>query len=289
MKKLVLYGFDEPKSIPVGMIESIDGLQELEIVNCSLPSLRLPSTLKTLNIKYCHSIESLGLPSTLKTIHISPRHSSIGCEPCLMKRRSQVRIPPPLPLRGHVKKKKKRETIGINFCNTLQSLGHWPSLYIKNSQHQCLWLTWESLRLPSILETIDISFCNSLESLLLPSALKTIHIGVCHSLRSLLDSNSCLQKLSIIYCDSLEVEVEGRFPSTLKTLEVYNFRTLELPAHVHYSSLETLLLSHCWNLDSFPLYLFPNLYQLTLWDCYSLKSLSVPENYEHDWVFSSCS
>jgi hypothetical protein len=36
---------------------------------------------------------------------LSPRDSSIGCEPRLMKRRSQVRISLPLPLRGHVKKK----------------------------------------------------------------------------------------------------------------------------------------------------------------------------------------
>jgi hypothetical protein len=39
---------------------------------------------------------------------LSPNGNSIGCEPRLMKRRSQVRIPLPLPLHGHVQKKKKK-------------------------------------------------------------------------------------------------------------------------------------------------------------------------------------
>jgi hypothetical protein len=47
-----------------------------------------------------------------------PRDSSIGCEQRLIKRRSQVRIPHPLPLCGHVKKKKKGIVISTNPLHT---------------------------------------------------------------------------------------------------------------------------------------------------------------------------
>jgi hypothetical protein len=47
------------------------------------------------------------LSTRVKTLLKSPRSSSIDCEPCLMKRRSQVRIPPPPTLAWTCQKKKK--------------------------------------------------------------------------------------------------------------------------------------------------------------------------------------
>jgi hypothetical protein len=49
----------------------------------------------------------LMLFSCIRIALLSPRGSSIGCEPCFMKRSSQVRIPPPLTLAWTCQKKKK--------------------------------------------------------------------------------------------------------------------------------------------------------------------------------------
>jgi hypothetical protein len=58
---------------------------------------------------------------------LSPRGSSIGCEPRFMKHSSQDRIPHPLPLCGHVKKKKKKKSPAIFLklsTNFFKNLNH---------------------------------------------------------------------------------------------------------------------------------------------------------------------
>jgi hypothetical protein len=60
-------------------------------------------------------IREFGLISLYLVAKTSPRGSLIGCEPHIMKRMSQVQIPLPLPLCGHVKKKIVTKTIQNKF------------------------------------------------------------------------------------------------------------------------------------------------------------------------------
>jgi hypothetical protein len=61
------------------------------------------------SLNYKSSGEILRYHMHLKSIHLSPRGSSIGYEPRLMKRKSQDRIPPPLTLVWTCQKKKKKK------------------------------------------------------------------------------------------------------------------------------------------------------------------------------------
>jgi hypothetical protein len=144
-------------------------------------------------------------------------------------------------------------------------------------------------RLPSTLKTLQISGCSSLVSLPkdgLPSTLKTLNIRGCSSLVSfpegMIDSNSGVQNLVIWNCSSLVSLPKDGLPSTLKTLEIQKCVKLELLTHLEWSYLEKLKLDRCDSLKSFPLDLFPKLFEIRFWSCNNLEALTVPEHYEHD-------
>jgi len=120
----------------------------------------------------------------------------------------------------------------------------------------------------------------------LPSTLKTLQINGCSSLVSfpegMIDSNSGVQNLVIRDCSSFVSLPRDGLPSTLKTLEIKKCVKLELLTHLEWSYLEKLKLDRCDSLKSFPLDLFPKLFEILFWSCNNLEALTVPEHYEHD-------
>jgi hypothetical protein len=99
----------------------------------------------------------------------------------------------------------------------------------------------------------------------LPTGLQKLKIegfGALESLpQGLVDSNGCLQELTIEKC-----------------------MKFELPTHVDFSSLETLKLDNCDSLKSFPLDLFPKLYNINISGCTNLESFTASEQHGRDLV-----
>jgi hypothetical protein len=141
----------------------------------------------------------------------------------------------------------------------------------------------------SSLRELEIFNCSSLMSLpndSLPCGLQELEISGCSSLMSLPnDGLPCgLQELLISDCSSLMSLPNDGLPSALRTLEIKYCEKLELSTHLDHSSLEKLCLHDCDSLKSFPLELFPKLYDIQIAWCSNLESLTVPEHYEHDLV-----
>ncbi|XP_062174622.1 putative disease resistance RPP13-like protein 1 [Alnus glutinosa] len=141
------------------------------------------------------------------------------------------------------------------------------------------------------LQELIIHDCPSLVSLPkdgLPSTLKTLNIKGCSSLvpfrEGMIDSNSGVQNLVIYNCSSLVSLPKDGLPSTLKTLEIGSCEKFELLTHLEWSYLEKLDLWCCYSLKSFPLDLFPKLFEIKFLLCYNLEALTVPDHYEHDLV-----
>jgi Leucine-rich repeat (LRR) protein len=141
------------------------------------------------------------------------------------------------------------------------------------------------------LHELIIHSCPSLMSLpkdRLPSTLKTLQISGCSSLVSfpegMIDSNNGVQNLVIRDCSSLVSLPRDGLPSTLKTLEIQKCVKLELLTHLEWSYLEKLKLDRCDSLKSFPLDLFPKLFEIQFSFCNNLEALTVPEHYEQHLV-----
>jgi hypothetical protein len=140
---------------------------------------------------------------------------------------------------------------------------------------------------PTIRE-LELSKCNEMLLKELPTGMEKLVIKGFNALDSLpkglINSNSGLQELRISHCSSLMSLPNDGLPSALKTLEILRCKKLELSTHLDYSSLEKLCLWNCDSLKSFPLDLFPKLYDIEINECSNLESLIVPEHYEHDLV-----
>ncbi|KAF5441812.1 hypothetical protein F2P56_036970 [Juglans regia] len=86
------------------------------------------------------------------------------------------------------------------------------------------------------------------------------------------------EKLTIDRFDAVDMSVlVGGLPSTLKFLEIKNWKKLGLPINLDYSCLEVLKLFDCDSLRSIPMDLFPNVKNLTISRCRDLESLTVAE------------
>jgi hypothetical protein len=140
---------------------------------------------------------------------------------------------------------------------------------------------------PTIRE-LELSYCNKMLLKELPTRMEKFLISGFNALESLpkgmINSNSSLRELKIYNCYSLMSLPNDGLPSALKTLVISDCKKLELSTHLDYASLEKLYLWNCDSLKSFPLYLFPKLYDIQIRECSNLESLAVPENYEHDLV-----
>jgi hypothetical protein len=229
-------------------------LEKLYIAHCPKLTGGLPvhlSSLSELHIIYCPQLVApLPLTPTIRELELS------GCNEMLLKE---------LPT--------GMEKLVIKGFNALESL---PKGMINSN---------------SSLRELEINNCSSLMSLPndgLPCGLQELEISGCSSLMSLPnDGLPCgLQELKIYKCSSLMSLPNDGLPSALKTLSIEFCKKLELSTHLDYSSLEILWLRDCDSLKSFPLHLFPKLYNIHINECSNLESLTVPEHYEHDLVTS---
>ena len=162
---------------------------------------------------------------------------------------------------------------------------HLPSL-TKLVIIECLQLGVSLPRAPALCE-MQLMHCNEVLLKKLPSRIQKLKVEGFGALKSLpegmMDCKTCLQELEICDCPLLMSFPRSGLPSTLKTLKITNCRKLEFPIHQNFSSLETFfLIDSCDSLSSFPLDLFPKLYDIIIRGCRNLESLSVPEGYLHD-------
>jgi hypothetical protein len=140
---------------------------------------------------------------------------------------------------------------------------HLPSL-VKFEIHECPQLAASLPRAPVVRE-LKLRDCNEVLLKELPAKLQNLTIGGFDTLESLpmgmVASNNCLQ-----------------------TLEISNCMKLELPTHSHFVSLKSLWLEGCDSLKSFPLDLFPELYNIKIWKCKNLESFTIYEQHGRDLV-----
>ncbi|XP_059440705.1 putative disease resistance protein At3g14460 [Corylus avellana] len=138
---------------------------------------------------------------------------------------------------------------------------HLPSL-AKLEILECPQLAASLPRAPSLHE-LYFKNINEVQLKELPTGLQKLKIEGFEALESLpqglVDSNGCLQKLTIKKCMKLE------FPT-------------------HFSSLETLKLDNCDSLKSFPLDLFSKLYKINISGCTNLGSFTASEQHGRDLV-----
>ncbi|KAJ9158661.1 hypothetical protein P3X46_024225 [Hevea brasiliensis] len=140
------------------------------------------------------------------------------------------------------------------------------------------------------LNDLRISSCGSLVSFPargLPHNLIRLIIGRCGSLESLPEGNvghcnyssemSHLEELYIYECKSLRSSLNGKYPDSLKTLNIRNWTTQSLNSlYYGLSHLTILQIWNCPQLESFPgmeLHI-PTLNSLQICDCERLRSLS---------------
>jgi len=140
---------------------------------------------------------------------------------------------------------------------------HLPSL-AKFEIHECPQLVASLPRAP-VVHKLQLRDCNEVLLKELPATLRKLEIGGFDALESLpmgmVASNNCLQQLKISNC-----------------------MKLELPTHSHFVSLETFQLDGCDSLKSFPLDLFPKLYDIDIQKCKNIESLTVSEQHGRDLV-----
>ncbi|KAG6630273.1 hypothetical protein CIPAW_13G006000 [Carya illinoinensis] len=164
---------------------------------------------------------------------------------------------------------------------------HLPSL-VKLVIHDCPQLRASPPKVSALCE-LELIDCNEalIRELSIPlNGMQKLTVEGFFALKSLPEGitnfDSCLHDLRIWCCSSLMSLPEGYLPPTLKTLWISHCKSLELPMHLDYSSLEKLWLHGCDSLSSFPLNLFPKLYNITFWECNNLESLTVLEPHDHD-------
>ncbi|XP_059441961.1 putative disease resistance protein At3g14460 [Corylus avellana] len=140
---------------------------------------------------------------------------------------------------------------------------HLPSL-TKLEIRKCPQLVASLPKAPALHE-LELIHCNEVLLKELPTKLGRLVIGGFDALESLpngmVASNNCLQRLEIWEC-----------------------MKLELPTHLHFSSLEWLELRGCDSLKSFPLDFFPKLSHISIWGCKNMESLTDSEQHGRDLV-----
>lgn len=162
---------------------------------------------------------------------------------------------------------------------------HFPSL-TKLVIIECPQLVASLPRAPALWE-MQLLHCNEVLLKELPSRMQKLKVGGFGALKPLpegmMEGKTCLQELEVCDCSSLMSFPRSGMPSTLKTLKITNCRKLEFPMNQNFSSLERFfLIDSCDSLSTFPLDLFPKLYDIIIRGCRNLESLSVPKEYLHD-------
>ncbi|KAJ6424728.1 hypothetical protein OIU84_025486 [Salix udensis] len=217
--------------------------------------------------------EIIGMPSTHKSSKLS------GCEHLPIHK---VRMPLSL------------DDLCIESCPNLVSI---PEAGLLSSLRHLVLRDCEALRsLPDgmsncPLEDLEIEECPLLKCFpggMLPATLKSLKIRYCKKLMSLPeglmhkengpDTLCHFEHLEIIGCPSLKSFPDGKLPTRLKTLKIWDCSQLKpLKEEMLHDdmSLQYLAISHCEALSSFPECpsSFANLRTLTIYNCKNLKSL----------------
>jgi hypothetical protein len=121
-------------------------------------------------------------------------------------------------------------------------------------------------------------------------SLEKLQLDCCDSLKSVpLDLFPKLYDIYIRGCKNLESftvsEQHGRDLVTLRCIDISSCPNFDLSSFtITFLSLETLLLHYCDSLKSFPLDLFPKLYNIRIWWCKNLESFTISEQHGRDLV-----
>ncbi|XP_057749250.1 putative disease resistance protein At3g14460 [Arachis stenosperma] len=304
--------WEEWLSSKPGQAARFPSLEELHITRCPKFTGKLPDQLPSLVklvITTCQSWNGRCIRfSSMVVLQL------VDCESCLSLP-SLGQLPSLEKL--YVSKMRGLHKLGLEFYGSITE--SFKSLKIMKFEDMPNWEEWstgraeQESRFPS-LEELEISRCPKLIGKLprrLPSLRKlvitacqaltssmpwvpkltTLELTGCDALESLsermMEENECLETIIIRNCSSLTtVFREGLLPSSLRSLEIYECRNLELfvsPSSTHeshqYPALKRLHLRFCCSsLISFPMSLFTNLEELQVQGCSNLKKISSPPN-----------
>lgn len=249
-------------------LDKLTNLKHLRIYYCEqLVSLIkgeegfLPCNLEVLQVIGCHNLEKL--PNGLHSLK-SLRELEICKCPKLVSFSERAGLPDTL------------KRLEINECVLLEYL-----------PEGLMTMTDENNSNQSLLEELWILECPSLKSFprgKVPTTLKSLYIWGCLNIKSIpkgIMSNDtkgmCFSHLEDLSVDSLSLTSfpDGEFPTSLKTLHIFNYNAKQFPSLSSLSNLTYLNISNCPELESFPergLHL-QNLASFTIWDCDKLRSL----------------
>ncbi|XP_058004785.1 putative disease resistance protein At3g14460 isoform X2 [Hevea brasiliensis] len=137
-------------------------------------------------------------------------------------------------------------------------------------------------RAPDILH-LQLGYCDKFLLKNLPPQLKMISFEGWSLSERIEEVDASLKILNIYDCLSLSWLPMDRLSTTLEVLEIKSSDNLKFPVHLYYDSLEKLLIeSSCCSLQNFPLDIFPKLKHLTIKNCTSMESISVPCRPQYD-------
>ena len=224
LQSLSIYNCHKLERLPNGWQKSLTCLKELDIGNCrnlvSFPEVDFPPNLRRLNIKWCESLKCLPDGMMLKTTS----NNLCVLETLQIRNCSSLICFPKGQLPATLK------TLGIIYCESLSSLPEGMMMHCNSiPMGMCA------------LEALSIDGCPSLTHFpkgSLPTTLKELRIVHCKNLKSLPEgimqqhsstttTNSALQVLGFYGCPSLTSFPRGRFPSTLKQLNIRYCEQLE--------------------------------------------------------------
>ena len=288
LTELRVSGILELIKLQQGFVRSLGGLQALKFSECEELTCLWKDGFESESL-HCHqlvpsgcNLRSLKISSCDKLERLPNGWQSLTCLEEL-----KIKYCPKLVSFPEVGFPPKLRSLILRNCESLKCLPDGMMRNSNGSSNSC------------VLESLEIKQCSSLICFpkgQLPTTLKKLIIGECENLMSLpegmMHCNSiattstmdmcALEFLSLNMCPSLIGFPRGRLPITLKELYISDCEKLEsLPEGImHYDStnvaaLQSLAISHCSSLISFPRGKFPStLEELNIWDCEHLESIS---------------
>ncbi|KAJ9685239.1 hypothetical protein PVL29_017316 [Vitis rotundifolia] len=280
LQSLKICNCNKLERIPNGW-QSLTCLGKLYIFDCprlvSFPEVGFPPMLRHLTIQNCEGLKCLPEGMMVKVRNNSNSSSSL----CLLEF-LLIRICPSLVCFPNGQLPTTLKQLIISHCKNLKSF--------PQEMMQCNSIANNSTMDMCALEYLMVEMCPSLIGFprgALPTTLKELYIHDCEKLESLPEglmhhhSNSAttiggLQVLGIHGCSSLTSFPRGKFPSTLRQLEIWDCAQLESISEDMFHSTNNSLQSLCirWypNLKTLPNCLY-NLRQLQIGKCEHLELL----------------
>ena len=259
LRSLEIAGCDKLERLP-NEWQSLTCLEKLGIQNCpklvSFPEVGFPPNLRSLTLSNCEGLKCLpdGMTSKMSTNSCLLETLEIwNCSSLICFPKGQL----PTTL------KKLR----VNNCESLSSLPEGIMMHC-NSIHTNNTITMGICAL----EVLYVQWCPSLANFpegSLPTTLKELIIACCENLKSLPEgvmyhhssnttANNALQVLHLSRCPSLTSFPKGKFPSTLKRLNIMSCEQLEsiseemFHSSTNSNSLQSLSIKEYPNLKALP-------------------------------------